>query len=243
MEQDYNIKHWAKPCPKYDCRKDSCKCGVRFVSIPAVLGDDSSESDVAPKNGLYCNTIVRYEANGNVYLYSKEGIPVLVEYVEQPNEPIHLSIKNASTATWQQMGKEDERSAEAGWDKGAAMSSDVIFQTDDGQEITVEELYNAVAKGQKFTIDVPFRDIAAAASLWDFPVSLDTAKAIEFNTQVNEMPIFGPQYSAMTVYASSAVVMCQGPGFDVVPYVLPFGVFKRNNNYMFFATIMGYDPN
>ena len=78
MNLDYNIKHWAKPCPKYDCRKDSCKCGMKFVSIPAVLGDDSSESDVAPKNGLYCNTIVRYEANGHVYLYSKEGIPTLV---------------------------------------------------------------------------------------------------------------------------------------------------------------------
>lgn len=78
MEQDFNIKHWTNPCPKYNCRKETCKCGLKFVSIPAVLGDDSVNNDVAPKNGLYCNTIVRYEANGNVYLYSKEGIPTLV---------------------------------------------------------------------------------------------------------------------------------------------------------------------
>lgn len=75
---DYNPKHWAKPCPKYDCRKDNCKCGMKFVSIPAVLGNDSDKSPVAPKNGAYCNTIVRYESNGDVYAYSKEGIPVLL---------------------------------------------------------------------------------------------------------------------------------------------------------------------
>lgn len=216
---------------------------MKFVSIPAVLGDDSDNSDVAPKNGAYCNAIVRYEANGNTYIYSKEGVPVLVGYVEQPNEPIHLSIKNAATATWEQMGKEGEKVTSAGWDKGAAMSSDVIFQTDDGQEITVEELYNAIAKGQKFTIDVPFGDIAVAASLWGGPVSFGTAKAIEFNTQVNETPILGPQHPATTVYTSSAVVMCQDVVSNIVPYVLPFGVFKHNNNYMFFVTIMGYEFN
>ena len=77
---DYNKEHWeSESCPKYDCRKNSCKCGLRFVDIPAVLGNDSTTSDVAPKNGNYCNAIVRYEANGAVYIYSTEGIPVLIK--------------------------------------------------------------------------------------------------------------------------------------------------------------------
>ena len=76
--EDYDKTHWAnKGCPKYDCRKAACKCGLKFVDIPAILGDDSEGSDVAPKNGEYCNAIVRYEANGRVYIYSKEGVPVL----------------------------------------------------------------------------------------------------------------------------------------------------------------------
>ena len=78
MEQDFNVKHWSNPCPKYNCRKDKCKCGLKYVNIPAVLGDDSTGSEVAPKNGNYCNTIVEYEANGHKYIYSSEGIPVLV---------------------------------------------------------------------------------------------------------------------------------------------------------------------
>lgn len=82
MEQDFDIKHWTNPCPKYDCRKEACKCGLKFVSIPAVLGDDSDNSDVAPKNGLYCNAIVRYEVNGHIYIYSKEGIPVLMNALQ-----------------------------------------------------------------------------------------------------------------------------------------------------------------
>ncbi len=79
MEQDFDLKHWEKACPKYDCRKNSCKCGLRFVNIPAVLGDDSESSKVAPVNGAYCNSIVQYEANGAIYIYTKEGIPVNVK--------------------------------------------------------------------------------------------------------------------------------------------------------------------
>lgn len=78
MEQDFNVKHWSNPCPKYNCRKNNCKCGLRYANIPAVLGDDSADSDVAPKNGNYCNTIVEYEANGHKYIYTSEGVPVLV---------------------------------------------------------------------------------------------------------------------------------------------------------------------
>lgn len=83
MEIDYNEKNWEqKACPKYDCRKDSCskcKCGLRFVDIPANLGDDSSSSKIAPKNGDYCNSIVRYETNGAIYIYSAEGIPIKIQ--------------------------------------------------------------------------------------------------------------------------------------------------------------------
>lgn len=73
MEQNYNIEDWAKPCPKYDCRKTTCKCGLKYVNIPASL-----EEEYKPVKGAYCNAIVEYET-GAVYIYSKEGIPVLVK--------------------------------------------------------------------------------------------------------------------------------------------------------------------
>lgn len=80
MEQNYNESYWKNgSCPKSDCKKKACKCGLRFVNIPNSLGDDSAGSDVAPKNGSYCNAIVKYEANGAVYIYSAEGIPVNVK--------------------------------------------------------------------------------------------------------------------------------------------------------------------
>lgn len=69
-------RHWKHgPCPKHDCRKDSCKCGLRLISFPAALGDDSKGSPVAPKNGDYCNALVKYESNGHIYVYSTEGVP------------------------------------------------------------------------------------------------------------------------------------------------------------------------
>lgn len=76
MEQDYNTKKWSRSCPNVDCRKSSSDCGIKYVFISSVLGDDQPGSKVAPKNGAYSNAIVYYEANGAVYIYSSEGIPV-----------------------------------------------------------------------------------------------------------------------------------------------------------------------
>lgn len=74
MEQDFNAKHWAKACPKYDCRKDNCKCGLQYINIPSSL-----EDEFKPENGAYCNAIVEYGGSGKVYIYSKEGVPVLIK--------------------------------------------------------------------------------------------------------------------------------------------------------------------
>ena len=73
---EYDKKYWGKgQCPPINCHKAKCACGLKYVNIPATLGDDSK---LVPKNGAYCNAIVKYEANNHVYIYSSEGIPVLV---------------------------------------------------------------------------------------------------------------------------------------------------------------------
>lgn len=78
MEQDFNLSHWKKPCTKYECKSKPTE-GLEFFAIPSSLGDDSPNSPVAPKNGTYSNTIVEYEANGAVYIYSRDGVPVNVK--------------------------------------------------------------------------------------------------------------------------------------------------------------------
>lgn len=78
MEINYDIDN-TPDCPKMDCRRKACKCGLSAYFLPAALGDDSPKSEIAPKNGNYCNAIVTYESNGAVYIYSKEGIPVKVK--------------------------------------------------------------------------------------------------------------------------------------------------------------------
>ena len=71
---DYDKEHWAdNKCPKIDCRKKKHCCGLQYVSIPTALTDET-----APRNGLYCNAVVKYEDTGEVWIYSSEGVPVLV---------------------------------------------------------------------------------------------------------------------------------------------------------------------
>lgn len=76
---DYDKSHWTEKCPKIDCKKPKCGCGLKYYNLPAVLGDDSDKSEIAPKKGNYCNAIVEYEANGAIYIYSAEGIPVKIK--------------------------------------------------------------------------------------------------------------------------------------------------------------------
>ena len=73
MNENYDPAYWKDPCPKVDCRKNSCKCGLKYINVPVAL-----EKDFVPEKGAYCNAIVEYEGSGDVYIYSKEGIPVLV---------------------------------------------------------------------------------------------------------------------------------------------------------------------
>lgn len=80
MEQNYDLKYWEnRKCPKVDCKKDTCKCGLKKVFLAAALGDDSPTSPIAPKNGEYCNAIVAYEANGHIYIYTADGTYTLVD--------------------------------------------------------------------------------------------------------------------------------------------------------------------
>lgn len=76
---NYDKNCYKTPCPKVDCRnKDKCCGGLKYIFLPTALGDDSKDSNISPKNGDYCDAIVVYEANGHIYIYSKEGVPTLI---------------------------------------------------------------------------------------------------------------------------------------------------------------------
>lgn len=74
MNEIYDENFWKEPCPKVDCRKKDCCCGLAYVLVPSAL-----TAEMAPEKGLYSNAIVQYEETGAVYIYSKEGVPVLVK--------------------------------------------------------------------------------------------------------------------------------------------------------------------
>ena len=61
-------------CPKKDCHEPNALI-FRKIVIPASVDDDSVNP---PKNGAYCNALVYYEATGNSYIYSSDGIPTKV---------------------------------------------------------------------------------------------------------------------------------------------------------------------
>lgn len=88
---------YLNSCPKVGCnRKNDCH-PFRKIVIPAVLGDDSEDSEVAPENGAYCNAIVEYEANGAVYFYSSDGIPTKLINSDVEVNDATLTIKQGDT--------------------------------------------------------------------------------------------------------------------------------------------------
>ena len=159
MEVNYDSKLWDKSCPKYDCRKSHCECGLQYVNISATLGDDSAGSKVAPKNGTYCNAIVKYEANGNIYMYSEEGIPVLINGVtcDCPEEKIiNLSVV-FDNSSWEQPWKNyrvtigNSKSAIIGTTSLIpAQGNQGLFINDDtGEFVTIEQAYKLIESGNK----------------------------------------------------------------------------------------------
>lgn len=72
---NYDEKCWkAVECPKFDCRKKNCCCGLKYIYIPAAL-----TSTVTPEKGRYSNAIVEYEETGAIWIFSEEGIPVNIK--------------------------------------------------------------------------------------------------------------------------------------------------------------------
>ena len=88
-----NTKHWNKPCARVDCKKPAE--GLKYVTIPASLGDDVT-GKALPKNGAYANAIVKYEANGALYVYSAEGVPVHIETGGGSSEDTKYTFTNTS---------------------------------------------------------------------------------------------------------------------------------------------------
>lgn len=240
MEQDFNEKHWASPCPKYDCRKDNCKCGLKFVSIPAVLGDDSSSSEVAPRNGLYCNAIVRYEANGNVYVYSKEGIPVLVEGYVFQEEPIPIRMINITDATWDLMGHAGKSTLldNAGYVRFSASSSDVQFKKEDGTILTVRDLYTAISRGEVFRLNVPYMDIAQKILDDNRLQHIATMGTREGLIIGKDFSIQKSPFSDKDIYVWPSSVLIRSSQYGFVFHDAPFGLM-HDEEYWFMITIFG----
>lgn len=81
---------------KPKCRKDCCGEGFVFrkITIPAALGDDKT-GEMIPRNGLYCNALVSYEASSVQYMYDSYGVPSKVasfDFKDMTNVPTYDGV-------------------------------------------------------------------------------------------------------------------------------------------------------
>lgn len=174
MEFDY--KNPPKDCcPNVMCgqKKEDC-CWVTKVVIAAVLGDDSEESSVRPKNGAYTNKIVEYEANGAIYFYSSDGL-----YTKLGNK-----LPSAETATVEYVDSHDRavlRDAKAFADAGDATTLQLATTQAQAREAQVLNDAKSYADGLATTTLNSAKDYAddeAAGALQDAKDYADAQDAI-----------------------------------------------------------------
>ena len=63
-----------------------CECrGVIFTTktIPSSLGTSAEGQPYAPKNGMYFNTLLKYQADNAVYLYDSAGVPTCLREADE----------------------------------------------------------------------------------------------------------------------------------------------------------------
>lgn len=106
-------------CPK-DCKKQNPLIFKKTV-IPAIVGNDDI---TPPENGAFCNMLVVYEATGNAYLYSSDGVPTLLsttDYARLNNLPTingeiilgDLTLEDLGISQLVEAEAEDRREADA----------------------------------------------------------------------------------------------------------------------------------
>lgn len=62
----------------YCIERKKCSDGLDLVIIPASYGDDSKDSLAAPRNGEFQDSLVVYEANNHIYIYTHDGVPTKI---------------------------------------------------------------------------------------------------------------------------------------------------------------------
>ena len=75
-----NIPHHKEGCKSAPHPPAPKRDGCAFfytITIPSIMGDDIANPI---QNGEYKNTLVRYEANGAVYLCPSDGVPIKLTY-------------------------------------------------------------------------------------------------------------------------------------------------------------------
>lgn len=78
----------------------------RKVVVPASMGDDIENP---PKVGKYCNVILYYEANDQVYLYSSDGIPTRITVdIDELKAQIAAVRKDLTTETTERKDADQE---------------------------------------------------------------------------------------------------------------------------------------
>lgn len=77
------------------------------VEIPASMGN---EITIPPKPGLYKNVLLYYEATGNAYFYSSDGIPTPIsytDYVRLMNKPSINGVQLVGDKSLEEIGVND----------------------------------------------------------------------------------------------------------------------------------------
>lgn len=77
------------------------------VTIPASMGN---EVTIPPDPGKYRNALVYYEASGNAYMYTSDGMPVLLSYTDYlrlMNKPTINGVTLAGDKTLEEIGVND----------------------------------------------------------------------------------------------------------------------------------------
>lgn len=136
MELNYDTDYWTQPCPKIDCHKKACECGLAYVPIPAAL-----EATNPPKNGAYCNAIVEYLGSGKIYVYSEEGVPVSFnaakDYEQLSNKPQINSVELIGNKSASALGLASASDLTA--ETTARKAGDTTLQTNIGAEATARQ--------------------------------------------------------------------------------------------------------
>lgn len=200
------------------------------VTVPAIMG---GEDENPPKNGLYKNVLLYYEATGNAYFYTSDGIPYKLTYATTDynaltNKPTINGVTLEGALTPASLGI-NINDAALTIKQGDTTLGTFSANASENVEINVGNTDNKIRVTMNYGSTDDWYGSGAGNSGLDFGWNEQDAVGYKIDAMAVEDPTFTDEKTGH-VYTANDILDLLDNGADIIFDNVPLGYFEEDTD-------------